>query len=54
MGTIRARASKHGRNKIKCQTYRNQGQQEKNAVLRQERHQRRAAYFAARRASKTV
>lgn len=40
---------RHGRNKAKCLTYRNQDRQKKNAALRQERHLKRVAFFAARR-----
>lgn len=42
---------RHGRNKIKCQVYRNQDRKRKNAELRQARHLKRVAFFQRRRAA---
>lgn len=42
--------AKNGKNKKRCEKYRNSGHKEINKKLRQERHQKRLAFFAKRRA----
>ncbi len=45
---------KVGRNKITCEAYRREDRQEKNAVLRQERHERRLAKLKERSVAKAT
>lgn len=50
----KAKGRKIGRNKIKCGAYRAAERTAKNAKLRQARHARRLARFAARRVTKVM
>ena len=47
---VKSKGRKIGRNKAACEAYRREGRREKNAALRQARHERRLATFKSRAA----